>query len=29
MPSSLSAETQQELDAVLPSILDMAFKGEL
>ena len=25
----LQAETQEELDALLPSVLDRAFKGEL
>ena len=25
----LQAETQEELDALLPSVLDKAFKGEL
>jgi len=25
----IEAETQQELNAILPSILDKAFKGEL
>ena len=25
----LQSETQKELDALLPSVLDMAFKGEL
>jgi hypothetical protein len=29
MPARLQAETATELDALLPAILDRAFKGEL
>jgi hypothetical protein len=29
MPHRLQSETAAELDALLPSILDRAFKGEL